>query len=131
MQLIDSDPYACYLSIGALANTNPYSHVKRVFGYARPWDYAVAGGLGTLSPISFWLMERVHPSHAGKGAFAPMMRLATAIGVIGGVHILYQRSCSTSMAPYTAPGPTLTWFRPLLRVYGERSRSRDGYEGDG
>ncbi|KAL4869317.1 hypothetical protein BDV12DRAFT_83276 [Aspergillus spectabilis] len=75
--LIDSDP-----------------HVRRVFGYARPSDYAVAGTAAAASPLSFWIMERVSPSHVGKGGFAPVMRLATAVGLIGGLHILYQRSCN-------------------------------------
>ncbi|OJJ84899.1 putative NADH-ubiquinone oxidoreductase 21 kDa subunit [Aspergillus glaucus CBS 516.65] len=75
--LIDSDP-----------------HVKRVFRYARPSDYAIAGGMAAASPISFWMMERVSPSHVGKGGFAPVMRLATALGLVGGLHILYQRSCN-------------------------------------
>lgn len=43
-------------------------------------------------------MERVSPSFAGKGGFPPLMRLATAVGLIGGIHILYQRSCSMSIA---------------------------------
>ncbi|KAL4877254.1 putative NADH-ubiquinone oxidoreductase 21 kDa subunit [Aspergillus karnatakaensis] len=75
--LIDSDP-----------------HVRRVFGYARPSDYAVAGTAAAASPLSFWVMERISPSHVGKGGFAPVMRLATAVGLIGGLHILYQRSCN-------------------------------------
>ncbi|KAJ0422529.1 NADH-ubiquinone oxidoreductase complex I, 21 kDa subunit-domain-containing protein [Aspergillus carlsbadensis] len=75
--LIDSDP-----------------HIRRVFGYARPSDYAVASGLGAASPLAFWVMERVSPSHVGRGGFAPVMRLATAVGIIGGLHILYQRSCN-------------------------------------
>ncbi|OJJ46335.1 hypothetical protein ASPZODRAFT_132405 [Penicilliopsis zonata CBS 506.65] len=75
--LIDSDP-----------------HIRRVFGYARPSDYAIAGGLGAASPLAFWMMERVSPSHVGKGGYAPVMRLATAIGLLGGLHILYQRSCN-------------------------------------
>ncbi|PKX99898.1 putative NADH-ubiquinone oxidoreductase 21 kDa subunit [Aspergillus campestris IBT 28561] len=75
--LIDSDP-----------------HLRRVFGYARPSDYAVAGGMAAASPLTFWMMERVSPSHVGRGGFAPVMRLATAVGLIGGLHILYQRSCN-------------------------------------
>ncbi|OXV08139.1 hypothetical protein Egran_04098 [Elaphomyces granulatus] len=75
--LIDSDP-----------------HLRRVIGYARPFDYAVAGGMATISPIAFWVMERVSPSHVGRGGFAPVMRLATAIGLLGGLHIFYQRSCN-------------------------------------
>ncbi|KAL1979911.1 hypothetical protein VTN96DRAFT_4996 [Rasamsonia emersonii] len=73
--LIDSDP-----------------HITRVIRYARPSDYAVAGGMAAVSPIAFWVMERVSPSHVGKGGFAPVMRLATVIGLLGGFHIFYQRS---------------------------------------
>lgn len=54
--------------------------------------------MAAASPIAFWMMERVHPSHVGKGGFAPLMRLATAIGIVGGLHIFYQRSCSMSNA---------------------------------
>ncbi|KAE8348537.1 NADH-ubiquinone oxidoreductase complex I, 21 kDa subunit-domain-containing protein [Aspergillus coremiiformis] len=75
--LIDSDP-----------------HLRRVVGYARPSDYAIAGGAAVASPLAFWAMERVSPSHVGRGGFAPVMRLATAIGIIGGLHVLYQRSCN-------------------------------------
>lgn len=38
-------------------------------------------------------MERVSPSHVGRGGFPPVMRLATAVGLLGGLHVLYQRSC--------------------------------------
>ncbi|KAL4803895.1 NADH-ubiquinone oxidoreductase complex I, 21 kDa subunit-domain-containing protein [Aspergillus unguis] len=69
-------------------------HVRRVFGYARPSDYAVAGTAAAASPIAFWVMERVSPSHVGRGGFSPVMRLAVAVGLIGGVHVLYQRSCN-------------------------------------
>jgi hypothetical protein len=64
-----------------------------VFGYARPSDWAIAGGMASAAPISFWIMERASPSHVGRGGFAPVMRLASAVGLIGGLHILYQRSC--------------------------------------
>jgi hypothetical protein len=69
-------------------------HLKRVVRYARPSDYAMAGGMAAVSPVAFWMMERVSPSHVGKGGFAPVMRLATAIGLIGGLHVFYQRSTS-------------------------------------
>ena len=52
--------------------------------------------MAAASPLTFWMMERVSPSHVGRGGFAPVMRLATAVGLIGGLHILYQRSCSVS-----------------------------------
>ncbi|KAJ5681532.1 NADH-ubiquinone oxidoreductase 21 kDa subunit [Penicillium maclennaniae] len=47
--LIDSDP-----------------HLRRVFGYARPSDYAVGAGAAAVSPIAFWVMERVSPSHTAE-----------------------------------------------------------------
>jgi hypothetical protein len=67
--------------------------LRRVFGYARSSDYAVAGAAASASPIAFWVMERVSPSHVGRGGFSPVMRLATAVGLLGGLHIMYQRSC--------------------------------------
>ncbi|KAL2832371.1 NADH-ubiquinone oxidoreductase complex I, 21 kDa subunit-domain-containing protein [Aspergillus cavernicola] len=69
-------------------------HIGRVFGYARPRDYVIAGAAAAACPISFWVMERVSPSHVGRGGFAPLMRLAGAVGVIGAGHLLYQRSCN-------------------------------------
>ncbi|KAK2760367.1 hypothetical protein FQN54_002437 [Arachnomyces sp. PD_36] len=86
--LIDSDP-----------------HVNRVFGYARSSDYAVGAATAAVSPGLFWIFERMHPSHAGKGAFPPVMRLATAIGVAAGFFTVYQRS--------------------TLRFYGFRENTRE------
>ncbi|KAJ5090419.1 hypothetical protein N7532_009103 [Penicillium argentinense] len=45
-------------------DTDP--HMRRVFGYARNSDYAVAGAMGAVSPFAFWLMERLSPSQAGR-----------------------------------------------------------------
>jgi len=73
-----------------------------VFGYARPSDYAVGAGAAAVSPIAFWVMERVSPSHVGRGGFAPVMRLATAIGLIGGLHLFYQRSARMLIRPCNA-----------------------------
>jgi hypothetical protein len=73
-----------------------YSHFKRVIGYARPSDYAV-GGLAALSgPGLMYAVEKFAPSHAGRGAFPKIMRLAGAIGLTGGFLIFYQRSIRTS-----------------------------------
>lgn len=107
-------------------------HIKRVFGYARASDYAVGGAAAAASPLAFWLMEKFSPSHVGKGGFAPVMRLATAIGILGGVHIFYQRSIS--MLPYR-----WTYFdisnnrynRPLLRLHRKHTRGRKGYARNG
>jgi hypothetical protein len=40
--------------------------------------------------------ERFAPSFAGKGAFPPIFRLSLAIGLIGGLGIVYQKSCRKS-----------------------------------
>lgn len=100
-------------------------HVKRVFGYARSSDYAVAGGLAAASPLSFWVMERASPSHVGRGGFSPVMRLATAIGLVGGLHILYQRSCSMSisLAPSRLGGCSTN--NNTDRFYGFTENSRE------
>lgn len=50
-----------------------------------------------------------------------MMRLATAIGLVGGIHILYQRSCSMSIARYNV-GVVLTG---VDRFYGFTENSRE------
>ncbi|KAK2748200.1 hypothetical protein FQN55_004476 [Onygenales sp. PD_40] len=72
-------------------DTDP--HVKRVFGYARPSDYATATAAGAVSPVLFHLYERYHPVNASKGTYGRAMRLATAIGLITGVLTLYSTSC--------------------------------------
>ena len=63
-------------------------HFKRVVRYARPADYATWAGTTAFVPGALWLMERVHPSGVGRGGFAPMMRLATAIGFGSGFILL-------------------------------------------
>ncbi|EEQ86076.1 hypothetical protein RJZ56_001768 [Blastomyces dermatitidis] len=72
-------------------DTDP--HVKRVFGYARPSDYVIGAGVGSMSPALFWLMERMHPANASPGTFGKAMRLATAIGFFGGLFTVYNTSC--------------------------------------
>jgi hypothetical protein len=100
--------------------------VRRVFGYARNSDYALAGGAAAASPLAFWVMEKMSPTGVGRNGFSPIMRLASAIGLVGGLHILYQRSCST-LAP---PTPVTTemkcdaydYYRPFLRIRREQAR---------
>lgn len=80
-------------------------HFKRVVGYARPSDYlhgAVAAG---FAPAALLTMERFAPSHVGKGGFAPVMRLAGAIGLAGGFLYFYQRS-SRTFCPISIPVDT-------------------------
>lgn len=91
-------------------------HFKRVFGYSRPSDWAIAGGMASAAPISFWVMERVSPSHVGRGGFAPVMRLATAVGLIGGLHVLYQRSCRKPILFH----PNFTQYLALTHIFSER-----------
>ena len=76
------------------------SHFKRVIGYARTSDYVV-GGLAALSgPGLMYAVEKFAPSHAGRGAFPKIMRLAGAIGITGGFLIFYQRSIRTLLTPW-------------------------------
>ncbi|KAI9851280.1 MAG: hypothetical protein M1838_004114 [Thelocarpon superellum] len=73
--LIDSDP-----------------HFKRVIGYARPSDYAAAAATTAAGPALMLFWERVSPSLVGRGGFAPIMRLTTAISAGAGFLLLYQKS---------------------------------------
>ncbi|KAJ5222728.1 uncharacterized protein N7469_008968 [Penicillium citrinum] len=73
-------------------DTDP--HIRRVFGYARNSDYALAGGMAATSPLAFWAMEKLSPSGIGRNGFSPIMRLAATIGIVGGLHVLYQRSAN-------------------------------------
>ncbi|DAA77970.1 TPA_exp: hypothetical protein A8136_5673 [Trichophyton benhamiae CBS 112371] len=41
------------------------SHVRRVFGYARPSDYIMGAGVTVVSPLLFGIMERVQPAASG------------------------------------------------------------------
>ncbi|KAL3418915.1 nadh-ubiquinone oxidoreductase 21 kda [Phlyctema vagabunda] len=86
--LIDSDP-----------------HFKRVVGYARGSDYAVAAASAASLPTAMLAMEKFAPSHVGKGGFAPIMRLTGVLGFGFGFLMLYQRS--------------------ILRFYGWRENSRE------
>lgn len=52
----------------------------------------MGAGVAAAGPALFYMMERISPSHVGRGGFAPVMRLAGAIGLIGGFLTFYQRS---------------------------------------
>ncbi|MCJ1321698.1 hypothetical protein MMC15_007043 [Xylographa vitiligo] len=67
-------------------------HLKRVIRYARPSDYLAGTALGASVPGLMLLWERVAPSHVGKGGFPPIMRLAGAIGLVGGFLYCTERS---------------------------------------
>ncbi|KAI9861918.1 MAG: hypothetical protein M1813_004986 [Trichoglossum hirsutum] len=73
--LIDSDP-----------------HFKRVVRYARPSDYATGATTAAAGPALLFLMERIAPSYVGRGGFAPIMRLCSAVGISAGFLIFYQSS---------------------------------------
>jgi hypothetical protein len=81
--------------------TRQFSHIKRVFGYARPSDYAKGAVAATIPPGLFWAMEHWHPSYVGKGGFAPIMRLTVAMGLTFGTVWVYTRSCSASTPAYS------------------------------
>lgn len=63
-----------------------------MIGYARSSDYAYGAGVAAAGPAALYLMEKFAPSHVGRGGFARAMRLAGAIGAIGGFLYFYQRS---------------------------------------
>jgi len=78
------------------SDSNDSRHFKRVVGYARPSDYAVAAGTSVAGPGLMLLWERVAPSLVGKGGFAPIMRLSGVVGAGAGFLIFYQRSLRTN-----------------------------------
>ncbi|PSR94007.1 NADH-ubiquinone oxidoreductase complex I, 21 kDa subunit-domain-containing protein [Coniella lustricola] len=67
-------------------------HFKRVVGYARPSDYAFGTVAAAAGPGLMYTMEKFAPSYVGRGGFAPVMRLAGAIGLCGGFLAFYNRS---------------------------------------
>ncbi|PKS12372.1 hypothetical protein jhhlp_000576 [Lomentospora prolificans] len=67
-------------------------HFSRVLGYARPSDYAHGLAAAAFGPGALLFMEKFSPSRVGKGGFAPALRLAGAVGVVGGFLYFYQRS---------------------------------------
>jgi hypothetical protein len=94
-QTIDTDPYACLLSAAlTFILISRASHIKRVFGYARPSDYLKGVVAAAFPPAAFWAMERWHPSGVGRGGFAPVMRLNVGIGLIFGCVWVYTTSTS-------------------------------------
>lgn len=72
-------------------DTDP--HWRRALGYARGEDWAIGAGVAGIGPLFMLTTERYAPSFAGKGAFAPILRLSVAMGAIAGVGTVYQRSC--------------------------------------
>lgn len=59
--------------------------------------------MAALPPGLMLYWERISPSHVGKGGFAPIMRLATGVGLVGGFLMFYQRSirtCKCSPPPF-------------------------------
>ncbi|KAI0391911.1 NADH-ubiquinone oxidoreductase 21 kDa subunit [Xylariaceae sp. FL0594] len=68
-------------------------HFKRVVGYARTSDYVHGITAAAAGPGLLYAMERLSPSHVGKGGFAQAMRLTGVIGAIGGFIYFYNRSC--------------------------------------
>lgn len=102
------------------SNTHQFvRHIRRVFGYARNSDYALAGGMAATSPLAFWAMEKLSPSGIGRNGFSPIMRLAATIGIVGGLHVLYQRSASTFFS-FRLLSPRLITRIGDLRLFTDR-----------
>lgn len=68
-----------------------------MLGYARTSDYVHGVAAAAFGPGALLAMEKFSPSHVGKGGFAPVMRLAGAVGLAGGFLYFYQRSARTSL----------------------------------
>ena len=75
--------------------TRKSRHFRRVIGYARTSDYLVGLAAAAFAPGALLALERFAPSHVGKGGFPKAMRLAGAVGVVGGFLYFYQRSSRT------------------------------------
>lgn len=87
-----------------LIHPSLHRHFSRVLRYSRSSDYAYGAALAALPPSLMLWWERVSPSQVGKGGFAPIMRLAGAVGLTGGFLLMYQRSlCTTSQYPPDQP----------------------------
>lgn len=84
---------------GELTNADGFlgSHFKRVIGYARTSDYVAGATSAAFAPAALYALERLAPSHVGRGGFAKAMRLAGFIGLAGGFLYFYQRSARTSL----------------------------------
>jgi hypothetical protein len=82
--------------ITADLSTDWYRHFNRVVKYARPSDYVAGAVTAAAGPALMVFWERISPSHVGKGGFAPIMRLAGAVGLGAGFLVLYQSSICTS-----------------------------------
>ncbi|KAL7783896.1 NADH-ubiquinone oxidoreductase 21 kDa subunit [Trichoderma ceciliae] len=67
-------------------------HFKRVVRYARTSDYVAGATAAAFAPTALYALERLAPSHVGRGGFAKAMRLAGFIGLAGGFLYFYQRS---------------------------------------
>lgn len=94
-----------------------------------------------FGPGALWAMEKHSPSLVGRGGFARAMRLAGAIGMMGGFLVFYNRSLSTFTAQMEERTETLrrrvmayvrnTNNSAILRLQRERSRGADGHARDG
>jgi hypothetical protein len=89
------------LSSSFSASTDARRHLFRVLGYMRPSDYAFGTGVAVANPAAFYLIEKVSPSHVGRGGFAPGMRLIIGLGLGAGFLVSYSRSYRAF--PYAPP----------------------------
>lgn len=140
-----------------MTNTDGFlgSHFKRVIGYARTSDYVAGATSAAFAPAALYALERLAPSHVGRGGFAKAMRLAGFIGLAGGFLYFYQRSartflftrplifyvgvlssetlfdCWTTTTEIVVTDSLKPLYSSILRRYRELKGSRDGYARDG
>jgi hypothetical protein len=87
-------------------STDRHRHFNRVIKYARPSDYVAGAVTAAAGPALMVFWEKISPSHVGKGGFAPIMRLAGAVGLGAGFLVFYQSSiCTSSNRREVSNGP--------------------------
>jgi hypothetical protein len=62
----------------------------------RKSDYAAGTAVAAANPLALYIMEKVSPSHVGRGGFAPGMRLVIGLGLGAGFLVSYSLSYRTS-----------------------------------
>lgn len=109
-------------------HTHTHSHFKRTIRYARTSDYVYGAGMSAIPPGLLFYWEQVSPSHVGKGGFAPVMRLAGALGGVAGFLLFYQRSLRESILPPMPKSAICTrsdTANTTVRFYGVTENARE------
>lgn len=80
--------------------------------------------MAAIGPAFIAVTERFAPSFSGRGAYPPMFRLSVAVGVVAGLGLVYQNSCSmiNPTYPLWREAKELTHaYSEIPRCFGERA----------